>query len=187
MRLFVALELPEAARAALDEAQQRLRRGAAHPVAWVKPASIHLTLHFLGEADATQTPGILAALTAAQATAPARFHLALAAPGAFPNLRRPQTLWVGVGGDLAALEQVQRAVGAALTPLGFPPEDRPFRPHLTLGRVRREATPAQRAALGAALAELPPLPPIAWPGGPPILFESTLAPGGAVYRALGLA
>lgn len=187
MRLFVALALPAAVTEELATTLQRLRRTQSHPVKWVDPAAIHLTLQFLGEVPEAQVAAILVALTAvrdAAAHSPP-LELRLASAGAFPNLRRPQTLWMGIAGDVAGLARQQQAVVAALEPLGFQPETRPFRAHLTIGRVRREATPAQQATLGAAIEALPPPQPIAWQSGPPRLFASSLTRGGAVYRELG--
>jgi 2'-5' RNA ligase len=187
MRLFVALDLPEAIITELIAIQQRLRRNTARTVSWVKPAAMHLTLQFLGEVDAERVPAILAAIAAIQRNTDIQQSrtLSLAPVGAFPNLRRPQTIWAGVGGDLAALERLYHTLASALELLGFPPEMRPFRAHLTLGRVRREATESQRAALGAAIAALPPPQPMPWQSGLPILYQSTLTPQGAIYQALG--
>ncbi|MCG8346789.1 MAG: RNA 2',3'-cyclic phosphodiesterase [Chloroflexales bacterium] len=187
MRLFVALDVPEAIIAELSAIQQRLRRNTDRAVSWVKPAAIHLTLQFLGEVDSERIPAILAALEAIQQNADTQRSriLSLAPIGAFPNLRRPQTIWAGVGGDLAALERLYHTLASALELLGFSPETRPFRAHLTLGRVRREATEYQRAALGAAIAALSPPHPITWQSGSPILYQSTLTPQGAIYQALG--
>lgn len=183
MRLFVALELPEAAIAHLGAVQQRLQRAHRHPVKWVAPSATHLTLHFLGEVEEGKAPAICAALAALNHTTLPTLRLARA--GAFPNLKRPNVVWVGVDGDLMALGRMQQAVVAALAPLGFAPEERPFRAHLTLGRVRREATPAERQTLGAAIEALPPPDAVAWQSGPPILFQSVLTREGAIYRRLG--
>ncbi len=187
MRLFIALKLPAEVLDELTAVQQRLRRTEAHPVKWVAPQSIHLTLQFLGEVPEAHLPAILQALEevrdAAAHQSPLR--LRLAAAGAFPNLRRPQTLWVGMAGELEGLTRLHQAVIAATEPLGFQPETRPFRAHLTLGRVRREATPAQRAALGSALGSLSPPRSITWQSGHPLLFKSTLTPTGSIYTELG--
>ncbi len=186
MRLFVALVLPAVVTDELAAVQQQLQRSGAHPVKWVAPAAIHLTVQFLGEVADTRVAALLTALEPLHATSTTLpIHLGLGAAGAFPHLRRPQTVWVGVEGDLEALNCLQQAVTTALMPFGFPPEERPFRAHLTLGRVRREATTAQRTALGTAIAALPHPNPITWTVGRPLLLQSTLMPGGAVYRVLG--
>lgn len=179
MRLFIALELPADVRAELAAAQARL---SGHPLRWVAPAGIHLTLQFLGEVDDGLAPSVLAALAALEV---APFSLSLAGLGAFPTARQPRVVWVGLGGDTGALAALQAAVGAATAPLGFTPEARPFRAHLTLGRARPDAAPAALRALGEALARVAPPPPLSWTAGAPALFQSTLTPQGARYTRLG--
>ena len=179
MRLFIALDLAESARAELVAAQTRLHD---HPVRWADPAGMHLTLQFLGEADEALVPPLLTAL-AAISVGP--FQLALGELGAFPNASQPRIIWAGVAGDTAALIRLQRAVTQATAPLGFIPEARPFKPHLTLGRIRQEAHPAQLHALGVALARVAPPAPSVWEAGRPTLFQSTLTARGAVYTRLG--
>lgn len=184
MRLFIALRLPERVTTEIAALQQSLRRGANHPVTWVAATSVHLTLQFLGDVDESRVPELLAALAAMRAAPAPHPRLCLASPGAFPSLRHPQVVWVGVGGDLAGLAHMHRRVIGATESLGFAPEARPFQAHLTLGRTRRTASSAQRAALGSAIAALPPPQPISWMSGPPILYQSTLTPTGAIHRAL---
>jgi 2'-5' RNA ligase len=185
LRLFIALELPPDVVAALRDMQHRLQRSGAHPVKWVAPDAFHLTLQFLGAVATAQVPALCAALRPLQqAPAHSSSHMQLAVTGAFPNLRRPQTLWVGVGGATAQLAQLAHQVGQALVPLGFAPDTRPFRAHLTIGRVRQHATPAQRRELGAAIAALPAPPAVTWPITTPILFQSTLTPDGAHYQRI---
>ncbi len=187
MRLFIALKLPADVLHELAAVQQRLRRAESHPVRWVAPQSIHLTLQFLGEVPEAQLPAILQALAAVRTTVAQRppVQLRLAEAGAFPNLRRPQTLWVGIAGNLEELTRLQQLVIAATESLGFQPGTRSFRAHLTLGRVRRAATLPQRTALGTALGTLPSLRPVAWQSGYPLLFQSTLTPTGSIYTELG--
>lgn len=180
-RLFVAVELPDEARRALSRAQEWLRRGSP-PIKWVAPEAMHLTLQFLGETDSALLPSIGDALRAAAGAAPAPV-LHLAAAGSFPSLRRPDVLWIALAGELGSLQALQRSIAAALAPLGFPPETRPYHPHITLGRVRRDAGSAERQQLGARLRELPPLPPISWRVEALVLFESQLRREGPRYTA----
>lgn len=184
MRLFVALELAEEVARALTAVQQQMQASGRPPVKWVAPTGMHLTLKFLGEVDSERVPAIRAALNAVVRSRRAVAELRLAGVGAFPNLRRPQTLWVGVEGDISSLMQLQQGIEQALVPLGFEPEGRPFRAHLTLGRVRQDATPEQRASLGTVIARLPAPPPVRWAPGSPILFQSTLTPSGAIYTRI---
>lgn len=179
MRLFIALSIPDEVRRELARAQAGLR---GLPVRWADPAGIHLTLQFLGETAEGSVPPLLAALAAVPATT---FPLRLAGLGAFPNLRQPRVVWAGLDGDLAALARLQAAVLAATAPLGFVPEERPFRPHLTLGRVRQEAGPEERRAIGRAVERAAALAPLSWEAAGPTLYQSTLTPRGAVYKALG--
>jgi 2'-5' RNA ligase len=181
-RLFIAVEVAAAAKAELVLAQQRLRRFDTL-IKWVTPETMHLTLHFLGETQATLVPRLCTALDTALAGQPAA-ELWLDSAGAFPSLRRPSVVWAGVGGDTTRLGRAHAALGGALDELGLPRETRPFRPHLTLGRVRREASPAQLAQLGAAITALPALARAAWQAERVVLFRSQLQPGGPMYTEL---
>ncbi len=181
-RLFIAAELPAAVKEALVAAQELLRRE--HPpVRWVAAEAMHLTLRFLGETDVQLRPALGAAIRASLSGQPA-LRMQLTSAGAFPNLRRPNVVWAGVGGATAALEGVATALEAELEALGLPREARPFRAHLTLGRVRREATPAQQEQLGAEIRALPPFPAQPWMIERVVLFRSELRRGGPVYTAL---
>lgn len=184
MRLFIALPLPADVTAALEAAQNQLKRNR-WPVKWVAPASIHLTLQFLGEQDEALVPELLAALAGVQPEPAALPQLQLARLGAFPNLQRPQTIWLGVGGDLETLAGLQRAVVRATGSLGFPADSRAFRPHLTLGRVRRDADRNAVQELSRALTNAAAPPALNWRSGPPVLYQSVIGPQGARYVALG--
>jgi len=185
VRTFIAIELPPPVRDALAQAQATLRAAdaaAARSVKWVDPPSIHLTLKFLGDTPVERLDAIGAALAGAVASG-ASFTLSLARAGCFPTPRQPRVLWVGLGGDLAALSAVQTAVERAIAPLGFPTETRPFSPHLTLGRVRDDALSGARQSLGMAVTSLR-LPPARFAVSGVSLMRSELGPGGAVYTRL---
>jgi 2'-5' RNA ligase len=180
-RLFVAIDLGDAARRALGEAQAVCQR-ANLPVRWVDLAGAHLTLKFLGETDRAQVAPIGAALRAvAGRHRPVLLHTG--APGAFPNPRRARVLWLGLTGALDQLTALQRDVDDTLAALGFPRETRPFSPHLTLGRVREGARPPDAASLAATFAEIQdaatPLPVESIR-----LMRSELGRGGARYTTL---
>ncbi len=187
MRLFIALELPAEVIAVLEGVQRRLQRSGDHPVKWVAPTGMHLTLQFLGEVEEQRVADMLTVLKnirVADTHQSSAAHLQTVGAGAFPNLRRPQTLWVSVSGAVEPLARLQQRLTQALEPLGFEPETRPFRAHLTLGRVRRDATPAQKRALGAAIEALPAVQSVTWPMGHPVLFQSTLTREGARYTRI---
>ena len=147
VRSFIAIELPAEVRAELASIEEKLKVRR-HPfVKWVDPESIHLTLKFLGSVSGETIPEIVEAMSlVAQPVSP--FTLQIGGTGAFPNWQRPQIVWVGVGGEMGRLTTLQRELEAALSPLGFPPESRPFSPHLTLGRLRERVTPEDRRRFG---------------------------------------
>lgn len=148
LRTFIAIELDEAMREALAAVQKELR--AAVPpdsVRWVRPESIHLTLKFLGDTPVGRLEEIKGALAAAAAEV-FPFSFTVEGLGCFPNPRRPRVLWVGVEEPTGALEALWQAVEAHVAPLGWPTEKRTFQPHLTLGRVQRRVTSADRRVLG---------------------------------------
>lgn len=154
IRAFVAILLDEAVRAAVAAVVERLRP-LGGSVAWVPAANLHLTLQFLGEQPEERLAAAEAALDdAAARTAP--IETALHGIGAFPGLERPRILWVGLAQGALEVRALQARVAAALAREGFPREERPWHPHLTIGRVhddrrwRREAGPALRQALAQA-------------------------------------
>lgn len=134
-RIFAAIELPAPVCAQLGETlagyQAQLPKGS---VRWVNPTGIHLTLRFYGDTLNERIPEVQATLAqAAQAAAP--MELTLQGLGLFPNAAKPQVVWVGLAGALESLERLQQALEATARTLKYPPETRPFTPHLTLGRV----------------------------------------------------
>ena len=143
MRLFVALNLPETERARVASASAALR-SAGLPVRWVASDALHLTLKFLGEVTESAAADAARAV-AAVARSHAPFPLVLRGAGAFPAGRRPAVWWIGVE-PTPALLALRDAVEAAFAPLGFPTEARPFSPHVTLGRTRRDAARVPDAA-----------------------------------------
>ena len=177
MRLFVALNLPPPVREALWAATTPLR-ALGLPVNWVREDGIHLTLKFLGDVPDEREAELRAAL--ARAAVGARsLPLALEGFGVFPDFRRPRVVWLGIAAE-PGLEILQHRVEQEFEPLGFPSEARPFRPHLTLGRARRDARPRDFAGLESALARLE------FAQAAVVnavdLMRSTLGSGGAVYN-----
>ena len=179
----MAVELPDEAKSPLEvllSGLRELRIGGLRPV---RVEALHITLKFVGDVPVERVAPIGDALVGAARgvdASAARLH----GVGAFPSLDSPQVLWVGLSGNLATLARLHHAVEAALAPLGFPPDRRPFAPHLTLARLRDRVPPAQRAFVGEALRRL------RWAEGVPVpvaaisLVQSTLRPQGAEYRTL---
>jgi RNA 2',3'-cyclic 3'-phosphodiesterase len=177
VRLFVALNLPPSVRDALWAATARVR-DLELPVKWVRGEGVHLTLKFLGDVADEREAELVAALTRAAAGARA-LSLALGGFGVFPDFRRPRVVWVGIAPE-PGLEILQHRVEQEFSPLGFPTEARPFRPHLTLGRAARDGRPRDFTGLEAALgglefAETAVVSALD-------LMQSTLQSGGAVYH-----
>lgn len=103
---------------------------------WVRPENIHLTLKFLGNIDAADTAKITAAMmNAVQDQMP--FSLVAKGVGVFPGIRRPKVVWVGLSGQRQSLLELQGALDANLADIGYPKETRPFKGHLTIGRIKR--------------------------------------------------
>lgn len=186
LRLFVALEPPDALRRRLSALAADLRRAAgpaADDVRWIPPESVHLTLQFLGAVPEERLGDVVAAIRAS-AAASRPLSLEVKGAGGFPNARRPRVVWAGVSGDAAALEALASDLGRRLLPLGYPPEDRPFSAHLTLGRARdRHGAPG----LGGALARAVEQAPAPWRAAEVVLFESHLSPRGPRYEAIARA
>jgi len=177
VRLFVALNLPPSVREALWAAAAPLRdRG--FPVKWARGDGVHVTVKFLGEVDDERERELVAALQRAAAGARA-LPVVLGGFGAFPDLRRPRVVWVGIAPE-PALEILQHRVEQEFAPLGFPTEARAFRPHVTLGRAARDARPRDLAGLEEALGRIE-FAETALVGAID-LMQSTLQSGGAVYH-----
>lgn len=177
MRLFVALNLPDTVRRPLWEALRTLR-ATDMPVKWVRPENVHMSLKFLGEVAESRGPEIDAALQQAVQGA-RRIPIELAGFGVFPDYRRPHVIWAGVTPE-PALELLQHAVERAFAPLGFSTDARAFRPHVTLGRARRDAAPPAFRGLEQALGAIEFS--ATTEAGELDLMESTLQPGGSVYQ-----
>ena len=136
IRAFIATDIPEDIRAAISEAQARLKRAQfGVKISWAKVENIHITLQFLGYVEEAAVEKIRAALEQVAASH-GTFELNVRGAGAFPNEHRPRVLWVGCEDSQAKLKALAGAVQAAMQPLGFEPEHREFSAHLTLGRVK---------------------------------------------------
>jgi len=183
IRAFIAIELPPEIKSALGQLQAELKKLSPPPVKWVDPEAIHLTLKFLGNIARDKVDKITQVIEeAAQGISP--FQLEVKGLGTFPNLRRVRVIWVGVEGELAPLSQLQRGIESKLAPLGFPPEGRPFTPHLTLGRVREQASPAEQQRLGQLIAGTRFEGGHRFEAGWVSLMQSQLTPEGAIYHRL---
>jgi 2'-5' RNA ligase len=183
LTLFVGLVVPSAIATDLAAEQHNLMTDS-FPIAWAHPSGLHLTLQYLGRVDSSRVAAIDAAL-AVVAQPLSAFALQVTHLGAFPRLQSPRILWAGVKGDLATLHSLQQSVVAALQPLGFEPDARPFAPHITLGRVRqRTANSSTLKRIGNALAARSFEPPYPWPVTSIALVQSLPTADGRRYEAM---
>ena len=181
MRLFVAVEIaPQVTAAAGDLAadlRARAARLAPHArLTWIPPDRMHLTVRFIGEADAARADAIRNALMPPLPVC--AFDLTVHGAGAFPKSGAPRVLWAGLTAGRESLLAVEQVVTERLREAGVPPEARPFSPHLTLARVR-DAAGLRSGALLEGLADVP----VGTTRVEAItLFESRLSPKGPTYR-----
>ncbi len=178
MRCFIAVPITGEARRGAARFQHRLRQEG-DPVKWVAPHNFHLTLHFLGEMERDVIEEMPALFGQALGTH-APFEVELQGAGAFPSLNKPRVIWVGVGRGSEALASLHEALKGPLAQLGLRVEDRPFKPHLTLGRARgaigrpcrEEIRRGRDLGHGSCLVSRV------------ILYQSVLRPSGPLYHPL---
>lgn len=181
MRLFFAILLNERMRQRIAVVQETMKRMlAAHRVAWVREENLHLTLRFLGEQD---EQGLHLAIEAGEAVAQQhpRLRFVLRGAGAFPNWRHARVLWVGTEEGTSQLQQLASSLETELRRRGFPPEDKPFRSHITLARLKEPPPPQVMQHLVQNLPQEP-------LGGVEVrsfvLMQSVLHPNGSQYTLL---
>jgi 2'-5' RNA ligase len=179
-RVFCAIELPEALKSRVGEHIKRLRE--AFPqvrASWEKPEKIHITLKFIGDIAVPRVEELSRAAGRAAATVEP-FELTIANPGAFPPHGPPRVLWLGVEDSSDQLSNLKHALEDESARAGFPRETRPFKPHLTIARIRsphgaRELATAHRETSfepqSFNVLEL-------------VLMRSELGPGGSRYSPL---
>lgn len=151
MRLFVAVDLSADARQAIAAEQKRIAAALADAkarVKWVRPEHLHLTLVFLGDVEDARVPSVVDAI-GRDVDAPA-FDVTFSGVGVFPARRAPRALWIGIGAGASELTAMQKELAQRVARTGVELDDRPFSPHLTLGRWRMSRSSDGRRALAAA-------------------------------------
>lgn len=181
LRTFIAINVPPAVLDTIARIQNRFKSLGLH-ASWVKPGNIHLTLKFLGDTDPDRIPGIQITLTETLASL-ARFQLSLDSAGVFPDTNNPRVLWLGLKDREGALETLQTGIEKALEQIGFPREQRPFSPHVTLARIK---SPKGKKELKSELDALnrQGITPHPFDVGEIQLYESQLTPKGSIYTVL---
>jgi len=180
IRSFLAIELPGPILRKIGEVQGSLRSSRAD-VRWANPETIHLTLKFFGNIEESRIDPILKSIEGPiRDTHP--FSLKVRGVGAFPHLKNPRVVWIGLVDETEAVTTLQKQIEICLEKIGFQPEGRPFRPHLTLGRMKSSKGKEELAGrmeqyreeeFGDFGVERV------------ILFKSDLKPSGPIYTPLG--
>ncbi|MBI5969434.1 MAG: RNA 2',3'-cyclic phosphodiesterase [Deltaproteobacteria bacterium] len=134
IRSFIAIEVPQTLQARMGELQRELKRTEAD-VKWVRPEGIHLTLKFLGSISLEDIEKLTLAITPV-VVAWVPFEMKIFSLGCFPSSRNPRVLWLGVDRGGPEVLSLQKAIENKAAEVGFLSETKPFKPHLTLGRVR---------------------------------------------------
>lgn len=183
LRTFIAVELPAGIQKTISQSTAPLRNSLSKSlVRWVVPQNVHLTLKFLGDVSSTNLEQLVAALKV-EAAVHEMFTMSVVGLGAFPNPRRARVIWVGLKAP-PALEAIQRGVEAAAERLGYAPEERPFSPHLTIGRVGQNVSASDLQCIRTLLEATK----VGMLGTFRVdsvhIFKSDLQPGGSVYTHL---
>ncbi len=135
IRSFIAINLPDRVTRSIADLIAELRKTGVD-VAWVPAEKIHLTLKFLGNTVDSMIPEIMERISKKLSHYNA-FYIKIVGTGCFPSEKRPRVLWIGIEGS-AVLNSIQKDMDTEFAQLGFAAEDRPFSPHLTVGRVRSQ-------------------------------------------------
>ncbi len=183
IRSFIAIALSSEIQAKLSQVSTELQvqlKGV--PVRWVPVENVHLTLKFLGEVS-TANLEMLKTVLQREVAGHNPFEISAGELGAFPSLRRPRVIWVNIQAP-AELTTVQHGIETQLARLGYPPEERPFHPHLTLGRVARTASSQDVQKISDVFSKYK----VGFLGATRVmsinLYKSDLQPGGASYTCL---
>jgi 2'-5' RNA ligase len=177
VRTFIALVIPNDWKGYLGQVEGDLKR-VMSGLSWVKPENLHITVRFLGDLGDS---GVRRAGEAVRRGAEGHdaFLARLGAPGAFPSMKGPRTLWTGLADGADSAAALAKSVNQSLREAGFGPADKPFKPHITLARVREHAEGVEAFGRYA-----PPAPPESALLDRIVVMKSDLHPTGARYTAL---
>jgi len=183
LRSFIAIELPPTIQEEIQSKTAELRNVLdSSLVRWVPSRNIHLTLKFLGDTS-TANIELLKLILTREASRHPPFEIRISGLGSFPTSRRPRVIWVGLHAP-PVLESLHRGIESETARMGYASEERPFSPHLTIGRVRQDPSPSGLQKIRAALESAR----IGDLGSITIdsihLFKSDLQPAGSIYTCL---
>ncbi len=134
IRSFLAIEIPRVIQKRIEEVQEDLKSSRAD-VRWVSPEKIHLTLKFFGNIEESRVDPIVKSIGGPVQTT-SSFFLKVRGVGAFPHLKNPRVIWMGLIDEKEILTHFQKQLEGELEKIGFESEERAFHPHLTLGRTK---------------------------------------------------
>jgi len=183
IRAFIAIDLSPEIQNRLDDVLQNYRAQLPNvPIRWVAATNIHLTLKFLGDVSLSNL-SLLTDMIQQEISSHHQFDISVGGSGAFPNLRQPRVVWVGVEAP-PELTAIQTGIEMTTARLGYSREERAFSPHLTLGRVSRNASSQDVKAIAKALETTK----VGFLGATCVekvyLYRSDLQPTGAVYTQI---
>jgi len=183
VRAFIAVDLPPDIHDCINLVENKLQEQLGDvPIRWVVPENIHLTLKFLGDVSPSNID-VLKGILQSEASNYQPIVISIGGVGAYPKMRNPRVIWVGVEAP-AELSALQRGIDTHTSKVGYTPDRRRFSPHLTLGRVSRNASHEDVRKIGDVLKDCK----VGFLGVARIkavhLFRSDLEPGGAVYTRL---
>jgi 2'-5' RNA ligase len=179
IRTFVAVPLPENLKRDVDKLIVTLKP-LADGITWVKAANLHFTLRFLGDIETSAVP-LLKDKLAAGLVGTSAHAIRLQGLGCFPNMKRPRVIWLGASGATQRMQEMAQKVEAACYDAGFGSADKPFAPHLTIGRVKfpdglerllEKLGTLQFATEEFAIDKV-------------VIYKSDLSPRGPIYSAMG--
>lgn len=183
IRAFVAIDLPPDVQDCLTQISAQLKgQVGKKSVRWVPIPNIHLTLKFLGDVSVNNLD-VLQEIISAEAAQQKQIEISIGRLGAFPKAAHPRVVWVGVEAP-PELTALQRGIEAGTTKVGYPKDKRAFYPHLTLGRVSRNASPKEIRTIGDIIRSSE----VGFLGAASVqavhFYKSELMPSGAVYTKL---
>ena len=184
VRLFIAIELPHNLQNDLNYQFAQMRPNfPASAIRWIPPQNLHLTLKFLGDTPPAKIDeiGNQLELIGKNQTA---FSVKMNTVGCFPTLKKPRVLWIGLEDEQETLINLQQGVENRIVSLGFPSDSRAFRPHLTIGRVKRHVNDTIKREIGQVVKQVSLSKKLVWPCDTISLMQSELTPDGAIYTCL---
>ena len=180
LRLFVAMDVPDALKHSLGKAMEETAADSATGLKWVRPGNVHVTMKFLGNVEEEGLADLKKALREV-ADAQAAMDVSVGGYGAFPSARRARVFWLGLEDGAEQLKELARVLDKKMAKLGFEGETRPWAAHLTLARLRQ---PRDIVELLEAWEGQPGMGGRAWRGEELVLYRSVLDRSGASYTAL---